>query len=113
MGEASSWHDAFSTALKEQAILIAGLIRRLQRQDSALETLQRVVEDAHSRTESLERTSELLREKLHENTNRAARGQDVIHGITGAKYVPLVFERPSGFSEETNPAGSTQQTEPT
>lgn len=85
MGEANRWQDAFSQALREQAILIAGLIKQVRH----------------------------LENKLNEITQDPASRKDVIHGITGAKYVPLVFERPSGFSEATNPVSDEQQTEPT
>ena len=51
MGEANRWQDAFRQALREQAILIAGLIKKVAQ----------------------------LENQLNENTETATSGQEVIH----------------------------------
>ncbi len=84
MGEANRWQDAFSQALREQAILIAGLIKQVQRLEKQI---NEVPEDSPNRTE-------------------------VIHGITGAKYVPLVYPGPDGIPRVKYPTGNEQQAEP-
>jgi len=74
MGEANRWQDAFSIALREQAILIAGLIKKVAQ----------------------------LENQLNENTETATSGQEVIHGITGAVYVAQVFNGPDGIPHKAD-----------
>lgn len=81
MGEANRWQDAFRTALREQAILIAGLIKKVSQ----------------------------LEKQLNENTKAVTSGQEVIHGITGARYTPQIFEGPSGVPRKAYPDSEAQQ----
>ena len=92
MGEANRWQDAFSQALREQAILIAGLMKRVQD----------VQEKALMQDGVITHLMKRIQEINNENTETGTSGQEVIYGITGAVYVPQVFNGPHGVRHKAD-----------
>lgn len=81
MGEANRWQDAFSQALREQAILVMGLIKKVSE----------------------------LEKKLNEISKADPSGQEIIHGISGAQYVAQVYKGPDGVPHKKYPDSEEQQ----
>ena len=83
MSESKQWVAAMKAALAIQSQLIANLNERVTK----------------------------LEKQANENTQAVPNQQEVIHGITGTKYVPLKFAGPDNIPRKVYPDSEEQQRE--